>query len=103
MRKLKLFEHMSLDGVIQQSVDGDGFPYSDWTTPYRTPAGRDEVLALQGERFDLLLGRRTYDIFAAYWPNHTTGPEGGIGRKFDEIPKYVASRGTPAGLVLLGT
>ena len=54
MRKLKLMEPISLDGVIQSSGEDD-FPYSDWTAPYRTPAGRDLVLALQGERFDLLL------------------------------------------------
>ena len=47
MRKLKLMEHVSLDGVIQPSSE-DGFPYADWTVPYRTPAGRDEVLAAQG-------------------------------------------------------
>lgn len=40
----------------------------------------------------LLLGRRTYDIFAGYWPHHTTGPEGFIGRLFDRVPEYVASR-----------
>jgi dihydrofolate reductase len=40
----------------------------------------------------LLLGRRTYDIFAGYWPHHTTGPEGFIGQLFDRVPKYVASR-----------
>jgi hypothetical protein len=37
MRKLKIMEHISLDGVIQQSADDDDFPYSDWTVPYRTP------------------------------------------------------------------
>jgi dihydrofolate reductase len=68
MRKLKIFEHMSLDGVIQHSADGGSFPYGDWTAPYRTPAGRDALLAAQGERFDLLLGRRTYDIWSGYWP-----------------------------------
>ena len=47
MRKLKLMEHVSLDGVIQPSSE-DGFPYADWTVPYRTPAGRDEVLAAPG-------------------------------------------------------
>jgi len=61
MRKLKIMEHMSLDGVIQHSADDGDFPYSDWTAPYRTPAGRDAVLAAYGESFDLLLGRRTYD------------------------------------------
>jgi dihydrofolate reductase len=40
----------------------------------------------------LLLGRRTYDIFAAYWPHHTEGLDGEIGRLFNRIPKYVASR-----------
>ena len=65
MRALKIIEHISLDGVIQHS--GDDFPYSDWTAPYRTPAGRDAVLAAQGESFDLLLGRRTYDGLSTFW------------------------------------
>ena len=57
MRKLKIIEHISLDGVIQHSADDGDFPYSDWTAPYRTPAGRDAILAAYGESFDLLLGR----------------------------------------------
>ena len=72
MRKLKIMEHISLDGVIQPSGE-DGFPYADWTAPYRTPAGRDEVLAAHGARFDLLLGRRTYDMWSDFWPK-ATGP-----------------------------
>ena len=48
MRKLKIIEHISLDGVIQHSADDGHFPYSDWTAPYRTPAGRDEMLAAYG-------------------------------------------------------
>ena len=68
MRVLKIIEHISLDGVIQQTADNTDFPYTNWTTPYRTPAGRDAVLAAHGETFDLLLGRRTYDIWAEYWP-----------------------------------
>jgi dihydrofolate reductase len=74
MRKLKIIEHISLDGVIQHSADGEGFPYSDWTAPYRTPAGRDAVLAAQGESFDLVLGRRTYDIWSGYWPKAPSSP-----------------------------
>lgn len=73
MRKLKIMEHISLDGVIQSSGE-DGFPYADWTAPYRTPAGRDEVLAVHGDRFDLLLGRRTYDMWSDYWPKAPGGP-----------------------------
>ena len=74
MRKLKILEHISLDGVIQHSADENDFPYGDWTAPYRTPAGRDAVTAAQGERFDLLLGRRTYDIWSGYWPKAPGGP-----------------------------
>ncbi|KQX29336.1 dihydrofolate reductase family protein [Variovorax sp. Root434] len=73
MRKLKIMEHVSLDGVIQSSGE-DGFPYADWTVPYRTPAGRDEVLAAHGGRFDLLLGRRTYDMWSDYWPKVPASP-----------------------------
>jgi dihydrofolate reductase len=73
MRKLKIMEHISLDGVIQSSGE-DGFPYGDWTAPYRTPAGRDAVLAAHGTRFDLLLGRRTYDIWSGYWPKAPSSP-----------------------------
>jgi dihydrofolate reductase len=74
LRTLKIVEHISLDGVIQHSADGGDFPYSDWTAPYRTPAGRDAILAAQGKRFDLLLGRRTYDIWSAYWPKAPSSP-----------------------------
>src|ERR1039458_6821227 len=74
MRKLKLFEHISLDGVIQvrgSGEDGD-YPYGDWTAPYRSPAGRDAILAAHGESFDLLLGRRTYDLWSGFWPKAPT-------------------------------
>jgi dihydrofolate reductase len=91
---------MSLDGVGQapggpeEDTDG-GFAFGGWQAPLTSATDGAQV----GEGIQamdaLLLGRRTYDIFAAYWPNHLDGPEGGIGRKFDEIPKYVASRGTP--------
>ena len=73
MRKLKILEHMSLDGVIQNSGE-DGFPYGDWTAPYRSQAGRDAVAAAQGKSFDLLLGRRTYDMWSGYWPKAPSSP-----------------------------
>jgi dihydrofolate reductase len=88
MRNLKIFEHISLDGVIQSSNDGDDFPYSDWTAPYRTPAGREAVLAAQGERFDLVLGRRTYDIWAGYWPKAPSSP---LADGINAATKYVAT------------
>lgn len=88
MRKLKIIEHVSLDGVIQHSADGDGFPYSDWTAPYRSPAGRDAVLAAQGERFDLLLGRRTYDIWSEFWPKAPSSP---MSDGLNAAAKYVAT------------
>lgn len=88
MRKLRIIEHISLDGVIQHSADGDGFPYSDWTAPYRTPAGRDAVLAAHGESFDLLLGRRTYDIWSGFWPKAPGSP---MADCLNAATKYVAT------------
>lgn len=74
MRTLRIMEHISLDGVIQHSADGGDFPYSEWTVPYRTPAGRDAILAAYGTSFDLLLGRRTYDIWSGFWPKAPSSP-----------------------------
>lgn len=88
MRKLRLFEHISLDGVIQNSADGGDFPYNDWTGPYRTPEGRDAVLAASGEHFDLLLGRRTYDIWSGYWPKAPSNP---MSDSLNAATKYVVT------------
>ena len=88
MRKLRIFEHISLDGVIQHSADDGDFPYSDWTAPYRTPAGRDAVLAAYGDRFDLLLGRRTYDIWSGFWPKAPSSP---MSDRINAATKYVAT------------
>jgi dihydrofolate reductase len=88
MRKLKIIEHISLDGVIQVSDEDGDFPYGDWTAPYRTPAGRDAILAAHGERFDLLLGRRTYDIWSGFWPEAPSSP---IADRLNAATKYVAT------------
>lgn len=88
MKKLKIIEHISLDGVIQHSADGGDFPYSDWTVPYRTPAGRDAMLAAYGEGFDLLLGRRTYDIWSSFWPKAPSSPMADL---LNAATKYVAT------------
>ncbi len=90
MRKLKIMEHISLDGVIQVSGGpGDGdFPYGDWTAPYRTPAGLEMVLAMYGETFDLLLGRRTYDLWSGFWPK---APKSPMADRLKSATKYVAT------------
>ncbi len=87
MRKLKIMEHISLDGVIQNSGE-DNFPYGDWTAAYRTPAGRDAVAAAQGTSFDLLLGRRTYDMWSGYWPKAPSSP---IADGINAATKYVVT------------
>lgn len=76
MRKLKIIEHISLDGVIQVGAGpGDSdFPYGDWSAPYRTPAGLEKILAIYGETFDLLIGRQTYDQFSSFWPKAPKSP-----------------------------
>jgi dihydrofolate reductase len=88
MRKLKIMEHISLDGVIQHSADDNDFPYSDWTTPYRTPVGRDAIPAAYGERFDLLLGRRTYDLWSGFWPKAPSSP---MSDGINAATKYIAT------------
>jgi len=88
MRKLKIFEHISLDGVIQTSGEDGDFPYGDWTAPYRTPAGRDAVLAAHGESFDLVLGRRTYDLWSTFWPKAPSSP---MSDGINAATKYVAT------------
>jgi dihydrofolate reductase len=88
MRTLRIIEHISLDGVIQHSADDGDFPYSDWTTSYRTPAGREAILAAYGGGFDLLLGRRTYDIWSGFWPKAPSSP---MADALNAATKYVAT------------
>jgi dihydrofolate reductase len=75
-RKTRIFAHISLDGVISpggRNEDGD-YANGGWTAPYRTAAGAEAVAEAQGKRFDLLLGRRTYDLWATFWPTVKGGP-----------------------------
>ncbi len=88
MRRLRIFEHISLDGVIQASADENNFPYTDWSGPYRTPEGREMLLARYGEKFDLLLGRRTYDGFSSFWPKAPSSP---MADRLNAAKKYVAT------------
>ncbi|AWB89176.1 dihydrofolate reductase family protein [Salinibacterium hongtaonis] len=92
----------TLDGVMQapggaEEDPEEGFAFGGWQAPVDDDAVGDEVIAGIRRIDALLLGRRTYDIFAGYWPQQL-GPGGAaneIARVFDGIPKYVASRGTP--------
>ena len=91
MRKIIVFEHISLDGVIQSpggrdEDTSDGFAYGGWQAPYG-----DDILeaALQKQidmPFDLLLGRKTFDIWASFWPQHADVWPG-----VNTATKYVAS------------
>jgi dihydrofolate reductase len=91
MRKIRIFEHISLDGVIEQD---EGYEYGAWTTPYRSPAGLEAVIEAHGTSFDLLLGRRTYDIWAGYWPKAGNSP---MADSLNAATKYVATH-RPASL-----
>ncbi|MET0297398.1 MAG: dihydrofolate reductase family protein [Microbacterium sp.] len=87
----------TLDGVAQGPGGPDedtsgGFRWGGWQAPFPDSMVGEQVAAYIGSMDAMLLGRRTYDIFADYWPKHTDGPDGFIGRTFDEVPKYVASR-----------
>lgn len=89
MRKIRIMEHISLDGVIEvAATTGSDFPYGDWTAPYRSPAGLAIVVALYGERFDLLLGRRTYDLWSGYWPKAPRSP---MADRLNAATKYVVT------------
>jgi dihydrofolate reductase len=88
----------TLDGVAQapggpEEDTSGGFRFGGWQAPFDDEIIGQDIAAGIRRMDALLLGRRTYDIFAGYWPQHTTGPEGFIGQHFDEIPKYVATRG----------
>ena len=97
MRKIHGAAFVSLDGVMQ----APGGPSEDWTGGFEhggwLPALWDEEVGetidqVLKEPFDLLLARKTYDIFAAYWP-YATGESKPMGEMFDRIGKYVLTRG----------
>lgn len=94
---------MTLDGVAQGpgGTDEDtsgGFRFSGWQAGHPSSGVGPEVEKGMRGLDALLLGRRTYDIFASYWPHHTEGESGDIGTLFNRVPKYVATRN--AGLPL---
>lgn len=106
-RKITGAAFLSLDGVMQapggptEDPQG-GFGEGGWMFKIWDPGIEETLGSLFSGDYDLLLGRRTYDIFAAYWPHQ----DDEFGVLFNSIPKYVASRGAPeltwAGSTLLG-
>jgi dihydrofolate reductase len=95
MGELRVNMNITLDGVIQANggpteQDGD-FEYAGWERPFWDADAGEQITADVQASDALLLGRTTYDIFRQYWPGKTDE----IGRAFDRVPKYVASRGTP--------
>lgn len=91
MRKIVVLTFLSLDGVMQapggpEEDPSGGFQYGGWSFPYfDDTAGKEMDKQMKGE-YDLLLGRKTYDIFAGYWPEHTEGwPQ------VNNMNKYVVS------------
>jgi dihydrofolate reductase len=91
MRKIRIFEHMSLDGVIEHD---ENYEYAAWTTPYRTQEGLASLLEAYGTGFDLLLGRRTYDAWSGFWPTAGNFP---MANALNAATKYVATH-RPDGL-----
>jgi dihydrofolate reductase len=67
---------------------GDDYPHGGWSAPYRNADMGEAVAEAQGRSFDLLLGRRTYDIFAGYWPKAGNSP---IANSLNAATKYVAT------------
>ena len=93
MRKIVVLSFITLDGVMQAPGGPDedpssGFKFGGWQAPYATESSMQPMVQQLSEPFDLLLGRKTYDIFASYWPKHT---DGFVGEPFDACRKYVVS------------
>ena len=99
MRRIIVATFTSLDGVMQapggpQEDPTGGFSFGGWVAPHFDAALGAAMGEIFGRPFDLLLGRKTYEIFAAHWP-YVTDPNDPIASVFNRITKYVASRGKP--------
>ncbi len=93
MRKIIALNHVTLDGVIQsgggpQEDPSGGFTHGGWTIPFRSEDGGKAVLEVMSHDFDLLLGRRTYEIWAAYWP-YAKHP---VANAINKAEKYVVTK-----------
>lgn len=98
MRKIIVGAMVSLDGVMQApggptEDPTKGFKFGGWVMPFFDPVFGEELDRLFHDQFDLLLGRKTYEIFAAYWPYYDeNAPDGAIAKLFNKITKYPVSR-----------
>src|SRR5688572_29801842 len=98
MRKIVVGAMVSMDGVMQAPGGPTedptrGFKFGGWVMPYFDQEFGEELDRVFHQKFDLLLGRKTYEIFAGYWPYYDEdAPDGGIAKRFNEITKYVVSR-----------
>src|SRR5262249_55353866 len=101
---IELFATLDLVGQAPGGPDEDpaGFPFGGWQAPLLDEVAGAQVGAAYEGTDALLLGRRTYDIFAAYWPYQEGGADNEIATLFNSVPKYVASRGRP-GLAWAGS
>jgi dihydrofolate reductase len=93
MRKINASTFISLDGVMQapggpEEDPTEKFKFGGWTVPYWDDASGAIMGEIFSKPYELLLGRKTYDIFAAYWPQHNDNP---IGEQFNAVTKYVAT------------
>ena len=97
MRTLTVAAFVSLDGVMQapggpEEDCSSGFRFGGWIVPYADKTTGQAVMDLFSQPFELLLGRRTYDIFAAYWPNiQADSTHHTIADLFNAVPKHVAT------------
>ncbi|MGE5424521.1 MAG: dihydrofolate reductase family protein, partial [Syntrophothermus sp.] len=95
MRKIIVLSFLSLDGVIQAPGGPDedtsgGFKYGGWMFPLGDEFLMNELLSQMDHDFDLLLGRKTYEIFAGYWPSQDTAANP-VAARFSKATKYVVS------------
>jgi dihydrofolate reductase len=99
MRQILVATFTSLDGVMQapggpQEDPTGGFAFGGWVAPHFDAELGGAMGEIFSRPFDLLLGRKTYDIFAAHWP-YVTDPNDPIAGLFNQVTKYVASRSRP--------
>ena len=97
MRRLMVTTFLTLDGVMQApggpgEDDSGDFTFGGWSVNYWDERMREFMTQTMSVPFDLLLGRRTYDIFVTYWPD---APEEAGSKPLNDATKYVASRGRP--------